>query len=135
MPRSYSREVRIRVPVFSVVYFSRGTLPQKREKRALLGDLVALTSCCMAWDPELASGWPKGRHFLHGFHVEQGRGSPFYSRPPICWHVPLQVRKPAKLLGSLLGSQEWHPKRHMEVHRPVLTNNSSWKGPRRLHES
>ena len=38
-PRSSSGEVRIRVPFFSVVYFSRGTLPQKRHgKRALLGD-------------------------------------------------------------------------------------------------
>ena len=41
-PRSSSREVRIRVPFvfFSVVYFSRGTLSQKRNgKRALQGDL------------------------------------------------------------------------------------------------
>ena len=30
--RSSSREVRIRVPTFSVVYFSRGTLPKKRVK-------------------------------------------------------------------------------------------------------
>ena len=36
--RSSSREVRIRVP-FSVVYFSGGTLPQKKVKRALLGGL------------------------------------------------------------------------------------------------
>ena len=37
--RSCSREVTIGVP-FSVVYFSRGTLPpKKRGKRALLGDL------------------------------------------------------------------------------------------------
>ena len=42
MTRSASRvlrEVRIRVPTFSVVYFSRGTLPQKRGKRAPMGDL------------------------------------------------------------------------------------------------
>ena len=38
--KSSSREVRIRVSTFSVVYFSRGTLPPKRGKRALLGDLV-----------------------------------------------------------------------------------------------
>ena len=38
--RSSSREVRIRVPTFlSVVDFSRGILPKKRVKRALLGDL------------------------------------------------------------------------------------------------
>ena len=37
--RSSSREVRIRVPFFSVVYFSRGTLPPKKGKRELLGDL------------------------------------------------------------------------------------------------
>ena len=46
-PRSSSREVRIRVPVFflcfflfffPVVYFSMGILPQKGSKRALLGD-------------------------------------------------------------------------------------------------
>ena len=35
--RSSSREVRI--PLFSVVYFSRGTSPPKKGKRALLGDL------------------------------------------------------------------------------------------------
>ena len=40
LTRSSSREVRIRVPCVSVVYFSKGTLPQKRGKRALLGDLV-----------------------------------------------------------------------------------------------
>ena len=46
-PRSSSREVRIRVPfLFSVVYFSRGTLPPKRNgfKRALLGDLDPQTN-------------------------------------------------------------------------------------------
>ena len=38
--RSSSSEVRIRVPfVFSVVYFSRGTLPTKKGKRALLGSI------------------------------------------------------------------------------------------------
>ena len=38
--RSSSKEVRIRVAdFFSVVYFSRGTLP-KKDKSALLGDLV-----------------------------------------------------------------------------------------------
>ena len=38
--RSSSREVRIRVPFFSAVYLSRGTLPQKRNgKRALLDDI------------------------------------------------------------------------------------------------
>ena len=31
-PRSSSREVRIRVPLFSVIYFSRGTLPKKGSK-------------------------------------------------------------------------------------------------------
>ena len=34
--------VRIRVPTFSFVYFSRGTLPQQKGKRAPLGDLVSL---------------------------------------------------------------------------------------------
>ena len=37
LPRSSNREVRIRVPL---VYFSRGSLPPKKGKRALLGDLV-----------------------------------------------------------------------------------------------
>ena len=38
--RSSSREVRIREPfLFAVVYFSRGTLPKKAGKHALLGDL------------------------------------------------------------------------------------------------
>ena len=41
LPWSSSREVRIRVPFF-VVYSSRGTLPPKVGKRALLGDLVLL---------------------------------------------------------------------------------------------
>ena len=42
-PKSSSREVRIKVPFFSVAYLSRGTLPQKkRGKPALLGDLVPL---------------------------------------------------------------------------------------------
>ena len=31
-PRSSCKKVRIRVPLFSVVYFSRGTLPQQRIK-------------------------------------------------------------------------------------------------------
>ena len=41
--RSSSREVRIRVPFFSVVYFSRGPLPTKKETVKVgtqLGDLV-----------------------------------------------------------------------------------------------
>ena len=40
--RSSSREVRIRVPFFSLGYFSRGTLPPKkgREGHQFLGDLV-----------------------------------------------------------------------------------------------
>ena len=39
--RGFSRELRIRVPTFSVVYFSRGTLPTKKrgEKGHLAGDL------------------------------------------------------------------------------------------------
>ena len=38
--RSSSREARVRVPFFSVVYFCRGNLPPKKiGKRALLGDL------------------------------------------------------------------------------------------------
>ena len=37
--RSSSREFRIRVPFFSVVYSSGGTLSPKTGKRALLGDL------------------------------------------------------------------------------------------------
>ena len=37
--RSSSREVRIRVPCFSVVYLSRGTLPPKKGNRTLLEDL------------------------------------------------------------------------------------------------
>ena len=43
--RSSSREVRIRAPTFffGVVYFSRGTLPQKKGKRALLGDLLRVS--------------------------------------------------------------------------------------------
>ena len=42
LDRSFSREDRIRPPYFfSVVYFSGGTLPQKRNgKRTLLGDLA-----------------------------------------------------------------------------------------------
>ena len=41
LTRPSSREVRTRVPLFSVVYFSRGTLPTKTVgKRALLGDPV-----------------------------------------------------------------------------------------------
>ena len=39
--RSSSREVRIREATFAVVYCTRGTLPQKRGERALLGDLVS----------------------------------------------------------------------------------------------
>ena len=35
-----SREVRIRVPFFSVVHFSRGTLPQKRVKGTTGGPSV-----------------------------------------------------------------------------------------------
>ena len=39
-PQSSSREVRIRVPTFSVVNFSRGTLPKKRGKRHYCGTLA-----------------------------------------------------------------------------------------------
>ena len=39
-----STEDRKRVPFLSVVYLSRGTLPPKRGKRALLGDLAHLAS-------------------------------------------------------------------------------------------
>ena len=48
MSRSSRREVRIRIPDFasSVVYFSRETLPKKKGKRALLGDLDVL---CVLW--------------------------------------------------------------------------------------
>ena len=35
--RSSSREVRIRVPIFCIVYFSRGTLPEKRNKKRSKG--------------------------------------------------------------------------------------------------
>ena len=45
IPRSSSREVRIRVSFFSVVYFSRGTLPPKTGKRALLGNLDTGGGC------------------------------------------------------------------------------------------
>ena len=38
--RSSSREVRKRVPTFFCSLISRGTLPPKKGKRALLGDLV-----------------------------------------------------------------------------------------------
>ena len=41
-PRSSSGELRIRVPFFSLVYFSRGTLPKKGERRALLKNLVTV---------------------------------------------------------------------------------------------
>ena len=38
LARSSSREIRIRVPFLSVVYFNRGTLPKKQVgQRALLG--------------------------------------------------------------------------------------------------
>ena len=41
--RSSSREDRLRVPLlFSVVYFSRGTLPTKRTGKRALGDLEKL---------------------------------------------------------------------------------------------
>ena len=46
-----SREVRIRVPYFSVVYFGRGTLP-KRGTRALLGDLVEKSRVVHSQHPE-----------------------------------------------------------------------------------
>ena len=60
LPRSSSPEVRIRVPFFSVVHFSRGTLPPKKGKRALLGDLANVIQCFLgqgeprwkAWFPE-----------------------------------------------------------------------------------
>ena len=45
LSRSSGREVRIRVPVvFSVVYFSRGTLLQQRNAKRALGDLVVFAS-------------------------------------------------------------------------------------------
>ena len=40
LSRSSSRGVGIRVPLFSVVYSIRGTIPLQKGKRALLGDLV-----------------------------------------------------------------------------------------------
>ena len=39
LTRSSSREVRIRVPFSSVLYFSRGTLPPKKGKSGLLENL------------------------------------------------------------------------------------------------
>ena len=46
IPRSSNREARIRLPfLFSVVYFSRGTLPTKKHgERALLEDLDPVLS-------------------------------------------------------------------------------------------
>ena len=41
--RSSSREVRIRVPFFSVVYFNRGTNPPQKKGIRALGDLDMLT--------------------------------------------------------------------------------------------
>ena len=52
--RSSSREVRIRVPCFSVVYFSRGTL--KKGKRALLGDLVNQVDVAFLCEQQPAQG-------------------------------------------------------------------------------
>ena len=60
--RPSSREARTRVPTFSVVYFSRDTLPRKKKKRrkgkrALLGDLgypprVPMTLLTRGHDPK-----------------------------------------------------------------------------------
>ena len=63
-PRSSSREVRIRVPFFSVVYFSRGTFPPKRngEKgHQLLGDLESIPGI-----PERDAGHRWASHLAAG---------------------------------------------------------------------
>ena len=44
LTRSSNREVRIRVPFFSVVYFSRGTLPRGKKKH-YWGDLAKIKVC------------------------------------------------------------------------------------------
>ena len=53
---SSSREVRIRVPFFPVVYFSRGTLPPKRVKGHDWG-----TQFCISAEPEVTSPTSKRR--------------------------------------------------------------------------
>ena len=63
--RSSSREVKIRVPTFSVVCF-RGTLPKKKGKRALLGDLEVGEYCyfCLseAGPPPISTCAANSRH-------------------------------------------------------------------------
>ena len=50
-------EARIRVPTFfGFVYFCRGTLPQKRGKRALLGDLVVV-QIPFLWNSGAVAQW------------------------------------------------------------------------------
>ena len=92
--RSSSRELRIRVPTFSVVYFSRGTLPTKKgERRALLGDLIPFQATL----PGLKG--PAKRRF---FFQQLGIG-------PALRALASQVRESKWLNGSSQLSTCWEP--------------------------
>ena len=70
--RSSSREVRIRVPLFAAVYFSRGTLPTKKEtvKGHLVGDLAKETGGQLSAPPlSPESGLGLARVHLEGGEV------------------------------------------------------------------